>query len=159
MIEYMEGSALDPVLRPAVIAHVVNDANRFGSGFAGQMAEKWPHAKALYHEAFTPMGIARQRLEPGKVLLVSVPETEQSVWIAHLCAQHGLKGPANPHPLDLNWLYAALCKLHPFVVREGASVHMPRIGTDRGGRIWAEVEPVIQAGLPDVPVIVYDLPR
>ena len=154
-IRYAIGDALEPAYRPAIIPHIVNDINRFGSGFAGAMAAKWPHAKAEYH------AWARQEFEFPLVLgLVRWSPVTEDIVVVHMCAQHGLRGPANPHPLALVALDQCLGLVARTAVRfPGYTLHMPRIGCGLSGGTWAEVEPLIQRHLSQLDVTVYDLPQ
>jgi hypothetical protein len=47
-LTYAIGDATVPTVRPAIVVHVVNDVGRFGAGFAGVVAQRWPAAKADY---------------------------------------------------------------------------------------------------------------
>jgi O-acetyl-ADP-ribose deacetylase (regulator of RNase III) len=126
-----------------VVAHVVNDAGKWGQGVSGAIGRRWPVAEAEY------------RAWPGRALgrvLLSTPES--GVTVAHICAQHGVRSRTNPVPLHTQSLRAGLFALAQ-VVLEGTVVVMPKLGCGLAGGTWPEVEPIIRDALGRLDVVVY----
>lgn len=78
-----------------------------------------------------------------------------------MLAQHGYRSSARPRPLKDDALRQCLGLLAECAVQREATVHIPRIGADRGGARWDEIEPMIAETLLArcVHVTVYDLPE
>lgn len=155
-IEYREGDATDPPMRPVVIAHIVNDAGVMGAGFALAIADRYPHVKNQYRAwrlGRTPLG---KRFELGMTQVVKVGS---DLFVANMLAQRGLyQRDTNPNPLQLFALDACLGDLGTRV-KPGTTVVMPRIGTGLAHGRWSHIEPMVMRNLiaRDIPVIVYDL--
>ncbi len=116
MIKYRVGDAAVPVVdeRPLVIAHVVNNVGRFGAGFSGAIARKYPGAKRVYKALWGG-------LEPGFGHVLIAREGD-GVIIAHMMAQNGLRSPRNPQPLRYDWLTYCLAWLDGFCEDEEVGV-------------------------------------
>lgn len=152
-ITYHVGDATDPPMRPAIIAHVVNDAGAWGAGFVVALSRRWPDAEADYR--------AWRRHGPGFRLGNSrmVAVTEDGLWVANMVAQHGIRrGPDGIPPIRYDALAEALGRAAGSAAHLGAELHMPRIGCGLAGGTWDRVEPIIREACVGVPVHVYDLP-
>lgn len=164
-IRYLNGDALDPVPRyrqtvdhPAVIAHVVNDVGRYGAGFAGAVAKRYPHARSNYLQWSVGDGNPSwPKFQLGSVQVFPIEPT--GLWMAHLLAQRGLRSPRNKVPLDLDSLKESLRGLWLWSTISEAEVHMPEIGCGLAGGSWGQVEPLVTKFLSgkDIPVTVYRL--
>lgn len=168
-ITYATGDATAPDTsdgRPAVIAHICNDVGAWGAGFVVPLAARWPAARDQYlawREAgrwVDPDG-EEHLFMLGMVQFVDVGG---GVTVANMIAQTGLGRPrlAVP-PLRYNALGKCLAKVGAHAARNGARVHMPRIGTGLAGGTWTRIGSLIVERLPvggdgGVPVTVYDLP-
>ena len=176
MIEYRVGDATAPDVDDGLvfIAHVCNDAGAFGRGFAGAVAERWPHVRDRYrawwrgagYESLGPFELGRiqlVRVAPRRELTSESATAEYPQWwVVNMVAQRGLPSHNNRAPLSLHALNTCLDRLAPVVRRTTttATVVMPRIGTGYGGTPWSKIEPVIDRHLTGLaPVIVYDLPK
>lgn len=163
-ITYREGDALEPVARNSnsdiVITHLVNDAGLYGAGFAKAVTQRYPVARTRYRNWFRSSylndSVEKTPFELGMVQIIPLIP---SLWMAHLLAQHGVRGPGNSVPLDLDALENCLWLLGKKV--EGrdrdSEVHMPRIGCGLAGGSWAQIEPLVNEYLSekDIPVTVY----
>lgn len=129
--------------RPLIVAHVVNDAGKWGKGVSAAIGQRWPVAEADYR--------AWRGRALGRVLL-STPEP--GVTVAHVCAQHGVRSRVTPVPLHLPSLRLGLFALAQ-VVLEGTTVVMPKLGCGLAGGTWPEVEPIIRDALARLDVVVY----
>lgn len=147
VITYRTGNAAEPVERPAIIAHVVNDIGAWGAGFTRSLGF-YRRAEESYRAWVREPTFGR-----GLILTVRV---SRDLYVAHLAAQRGVRGRGNLVPLDLDALDACLAALARNVPL-GASVHMPRIGCGLAGGRWEQVGPMVERHLGALPVFVYDL--
>lgn len=114
---------------PYVIAHVVNDrAHAWGrTGFAGQLARRYPQAAGAFR-AWTTL--------PGNLRLGELHAVEErGGWVASLVAQEGF-GPSDAPRLRYPALADALDKLSALCLARGLPVHLPAIGTGQAGGDW-----------------------
>ena len=158
MIAYLTGDATRPeTAGPVVIVHVVNDIGAWGSGFVLAVSRRWPQPERAYRAWPKP----ERRLGAVQFVPVASPDPNAPWWVANLVGQHGIRSRVNPTPVRYTAIADGLALVAAHAVEHGASVHMPRIGCDRGGGHWREVEPLITGTLvaAGVPVTVYDLPR
>jgi hypothetical protein len=166
VITYHIGDATQPDLDGvATIAHILSDSpqGHYDAGFAKALAVRHPRAQARFRawaqNDHILAGTARS-FRLGAVQWVGVghdlgrSHRFGDRWVANMVAQHGLISPTNPHPLDLDAL--DLCLRHLADETRGPIV-MPRIGCQRGGGTWDEVEPLIEAALKAHDTHVYDL--
>jgi O-acetyl-ADP-ribose deacetylase (regulator of RNase III) len=162
MINFIRGDATNPLAKgPKVIAHVCNDAGKWGAGFVIALSRKWDKPERSYkHWYSTGKGNVGQDFSLGQIELVSVTS---HMWVCNMIAQagthHGSKGP----PIRYDALDACLRKLGDKCRNQGwayssdVTIHMPRIGCGLAGGKWDQVEPLIDKNIPDIPVYVYDL--
>jgi len=155
MIKYLHGDATKPQSETEIItiAHVCNDANKFGSGFAAAIEKAYPGVRQEY------INRAPHRL--GDVYDILVGETEyQSLYVAHMVAQ------IDPYPRDgsckLQYHALETCLNHlkstwDFYTSKNTthSIHMPKIGAGLAGGDWNKIEKVIDTVLEGLPVFVY----
>lgn len=127
-----------------VIGHGVNLQGAFGAGVAGQIARRYPWAKADYLRWF-------HRAVLGQVLLSSpLPRTDVrqdpvTHRIAHLATQ-GMPGPC----ADLWAIEKALLNLVQ-VMRPHYVLALPQIGCGIGGLEWDDVMPIVERVLEPAP--------
>lgn len=149
MINYVIGDATCPIGDGSkIIAHVVNDLGAWGSGFVLAISKKWPHVEMRYRSAARAGDIVL-----GSTMMVPA---ELGVTIANMVAQRGLRSRGNPVPLRIKALVSCLASLKS--LGASRSIHMPRIGCQRGGSTWDKIEPIVARELDGVDVYVYDLP-
>lgn len=150
---------VDGTTGPVIITHVVSDSARAWSrrGVAAALARKWPTAAA----AFRAWSIAAPgNLTLGHVHHVDLADaTGQQVTIASMVVQQGY-GPGPTTRLQYDALAAALGAVADIAVRNGATVHMPRIGAGQAGGRWDLIEAAVADRLVErgVPVTVHTLP-
>lgn len=149
-IIYKIGDATSPQAEGMkVIAHVCNNENKWGSGFVIALSKKWQKPEEYY------------RYEQPRVLgNVGYVSVEEDIVIANMIAQDGInpklkKGKENP-PIKYDALVDCLLQLNRFCEKNNATLHMPRIGSDRAGGNWIAIEALIQEFI-HIPVYVYDL--
>jgi O-acetyl-ADP-ribose deacetylase (regulator of RNase III) len=149
-----DATAPDPA-RPGVLAHVCNDAGKWGAGFVLALSRRWPQPEREYRAWYA--GRAGNDFALGAAQIVRV---EAWLEVANMVAQHGLRSARNPVPLRLDALEQCLTRVATHATQTAADVHMPRIGAGLGGGRWEDIAGVIEgvfAGRP-TRVIVYDLP-
>jgi O-acetyl-ADP-ribose deacetylase (regulator of RNase III) len=153
-IEYRTGDATCPQgPGPKVIVHICNDAGKWGAGFVLAISRRWPQPEAAYREAFQQGG----GLALGAVQFVPV---EAELTVANMVAQHGVRRAGSAPPIRYEVLRKTLSGVARFARANGASVHMPRIGSGLAGGTWEEVSAIVEDVLSGegIPVRVYDLP-
>jgi O-acetyl-ADP-ribose deacetylase (regulator of RNase III) len=158
-LRVVTGDATSPQAdgKPAIIAHVCNDAGRWGSGFVMAVSGRWWQPEAAYLNWYA--GRSGNGFGLGAVQLVTV---EPNLWVANMVGQHGTLSSASGGrpPVRYRAVRQCLDTVGAVASGLGASVHMPRIGCGLAGGSWDRVEPIISAALCErgVPVIIYDLP-
>ncbi len=155
MIRYVKGDATAPQRQGGVhvIVHVCNDTGGWGAGFSGALSARWPEPEQEYRAQF---GVDGAMLRLGETQLVDIGD---KLWVANCVAQHGYRRPGNLRPLRDAALESCLALVAKLFAKEGAVVHMPRIGCGLAGGTWEEVEPIINRTLvvSGMSVMVYDL--
>jgi O-acetyl-ADP-ribose deacetylase (regulator of RNase III) len=150
-IQYLTGDATRPVGNGnKIIAHVCNDAGKWGKGFVLAISNRWPQPRdefLLLH--------SRRALMLGMVQLVRV---EKTIWVANMIAQKGIKAEGGVPPIRYDALLECLKQLGFHAHQSPASIHMPRIRCGLAGGEWDKVEKLICETLPATRVYVYDLP-
>lgn len=152
-IQYLVGDATNPAVepgKPAIIAHVCNDAGGWGAGFVLAISRQWPAPEASYR------AMAGRSLVLGTVEFVPVGG---GIEVANMIAQRGF-GHRGGIPLSYLALGECLKIVALRAVEIGASVHVPRIGCGLAGGKWEAVEQLVRDSLSqrNVEVCVYDLP-
>jgi O-acetyl-ADP-ribose deacetylase (regulator of RNase III) len=140
---------------PAVIAHICNDAGKWGRGFVMAVSNRWPAPEKTYRAAFA----SGQKPGLGDVQFIPV---QNNITIANIIGQHGIRLPRSSKeepPIRYEAVRAGLRKVADYAKRTRSSVHMPRIGCGLAGGRWDMIEPLIEENLlsKDVSVTVYDL--
>ena len=155
-IEYLVGDAREARgTGKRVIAHIVNDGTaRWGAGFALQVAKEWSFIQEEFQEW---VNRDRRNLSLGKVHCAKI---DDDLSIVHMVAQKGY-GPSGKPRIRYADLGDALGQLHEIASSQGASVHMPRIGTGQAGGNWELIRDLVDEHLVrrGTPVFVYALPR
>lgn len=158
MIREIEGDIL--LSRAQVIAHGIAPHDRFDSGLALALRERWPSMVRDYRHA-----IHDKPLEPGQIWDWSGVDADgHTRRIVNLLTQGMLHdGPAaRPAKATLENVSRALKALARFVREENIrSVALPRLATGVGGLQWSDVKPLVQQHLGDlgVPVVLYEIYR
>jgi len=135
---------------PKIIAHVCNDRGRWGKGFVMAISDKWPEAARKYRQ-WHKAG-AKEGFGLGAVQLV---ELTPSLTLANMIGQNGIKTGSKGPPVRYNAIGEALMAVAAHAVSEGASIHMPRIGTGLAGGEWQQIESLLRIVLESYSVHVY----
>lgn len=149
MITYLVGDATDPVERPAIITHIVNNIGAWGSGFVLAVSKRWTAPKAAYHQWIRDS----EELSLGSCQFVPV---EDGLWVANMVGQDGIRRVNGVPPIRYGAVEDALEAVAVYAKEVGASVHMPRIGCGLAGGSWDQIEPLIKSALEEHDVYVYD---
>merc|ERR1711985_87775 len=133
-----------------IIAHVCNDIGRWGKGFVMAISDKWPEAASMYRQ-WHKSGV-KEGFEMGAVQLI---ELTPSLTLANMIGQNGIKTGSKGPPVRYDAIGKALMAVGAYAVSEGASIHMPRIGTGLAGGEWQQIEALLDAMLERYSVHVY----
>lgn len=153
-IVYTAGDATRPSgADNRVIVHVCNDEGGWGKGFVVAISKRWPEPEARYREWYRERGDNDFGL--GVVQFVKV---EDSLWVANLVGQRGLRSVHGVPPIRYEAVAEGLGRVARFATQHHASVHMPRIGCGLAGGTWDRIEPLITKELCELSlrVTVYD---
>lgn len=148
MVKYKKGDLLEA--SEDIIAHGVNCVGGFGSGVAGQIAKKYPHARDSYLNKFDNEG-----WELGDVQLLGDPSMKHMV--ANCATQFEF------FPRDVcNADYPAIVKTMEMVKNlakclGNKSIAIPKIGCGLAGGDWLIVRQLLEGTFLDYDVTVYEL--
>lgn len=131
-----------------IIAHVVNDIGAFGAGFSGALERAYPGTRLAYWD-----NIRQHQHTLGAVFVTKTGS--RNVYVAHLVAQHGVRGKDNPVPIKYHALKMCLQELSTRVTGYDV-IQMPKIGSGLAGGDWSKIEPMIQKYLGGFNVVVCD---
>ena len=151
-IQFITGDATRPIgSGHKIVAHICNDAGKWGKGFVLAVSARWWQPKAQFLKLHL-----KHSLILGSVQLVRV---ERSIWVANMIAQSGVARPENPAPIRYEALLECLKQLGFHAHQLRASIHMPRIGCGLAGGSWDKIEPMLRETLPGTKVFVCDPPK
>lgn len=153
LLKFVKGDATLPLgSSNRYILQIVNDEGKYGAGFSGVLARRWPKVELEYRRWW------RERY--GKLVLgdIQVIQILSDLVVINMVAQKGIVGPKNPKPIDYSALQVCLSKAGEEISKYNAGIHMPRIGTRLSQGNWEEIEPLIEQELlkRGINVIVYD---
>ena len=153
-IQYVEGDATAPIgAGPKIIVHVCNDQGGWGKGFVVAISKRWKAPEREYR-AWHRRG-SEPPFELGQVQVVPVAD---GLSVANLIGQEGMRAKQGVPPIRYGAIAEGLARVRAHALREGASVHMPRIGCGLAGGKWEEILPILERELlaQGVDVTVYD---
>ena len=158
-LRYVTGDATAPQGEgPKVIVHVCNDIGGWGRGFVLALSKRWAAPEARFRRWHRD---GRDGDVPYALGSVQFVEVEPGLWVANLIGQHDVLPAADgAPPVRYDAIRDGLIEVARFAARNGASVHMPRMGAGLAGGDWDTIAAIVQAKLADdgVAVTVYDLP-
>lgn len=170
-IHYVTGDAAHPQgSGPRVIAHIVNDEGRWGSGFVLALSKRDPVPEEAYRYwaltgVYDDPDFGTHPFALGHTQFIAIGSHADLTFVANMIAQRGVRSsPSAPRAVRYGALInclnqvARFCLMH-HPAHPKASVHMPRIGCGLGGGTWEHVEPIINDTLIEqgIDVTVYDL--
>lgn len=153
-IHYLKGDATVPQTKGVkIIAHICNDLGGWGKGFVLAVSKRWKEPEKEYRNWYHFR--SENNFGLGEIQIVQV---EQSVYVANMIGQKGIKTGSNEVPVRYEAIEKCLEELAKQALRINASIHMPRIGCGLAGGKWEQIEPIIERTLleNEVEVYVYD---
>jgi len=162
MIRYQSGDATCPIVKTGtrVIAHVCNDAGKWGAGFSGAVSKEWKEPEEFYRKQFR---FSKNRCKLGAVQWAFI---DTDLAVANMIAQEGVRSVLNPKPIRYDALERCLNKTaegchgligdSTTISKRKVTVHMPRIGCGLAGGSWDRVGPLVEEAFWDLDVYVYD---
>jgi len=137
-LKYKTGDATVPESAGhRLIIHVCNNEGKWGAGFVLAVSKRWIKPEQEYRRWFR----SRNMFKLGEIQEVGV---QSDTIIINMVAQDGVyQKPDGTPPIDYDALEQCLDKVGELAVREGSSIHMPRIACGLAGGSWDKVEPLI----------------
>lgn len=147
-LHYVKGNAAQASYGKGrkIVTHIVNTMGRWGKGFVLALTNRFGKEVGRKYRAWHKCGGGggNPKFELGAVQVV---EVDRLISVANMVAQTGIKTGSRGPPIEYEALAETLSTVGALAEAEGASVHMPRIGTGLAGGTWGEVEPLILAVL------------
>jgi O-acetyl-ADP-ribose deacetylase (regulator of RNase III) len=157
MITYLTGDATKPnVPGPKIIAHITNDEGGWGAGFVLALNKLSSEPKKMYKSMYNYWTM-RNKLLFIPLGTVNYARVNHDLYVANMTAQHRTITSVNK-PICYKSVEHCLRNVSEFARREGATIHMPRIGCGLAGGNWSVIESIIDDVLYHENVFVYDLP-
>jgi O-acetyl-ADP-ribose deacetylase (regulator of RNase III) len=150
---FVKGDAANPLHEGhKIIAHICNDIGGWGAGFVLCLSQRWSKPQEDYLEWFN----SKKNFALGEVQFVNV---QDDISVANMIAQENIEPLNGIPPIRYGALKECLEKVAEFALKNGSSVHMPRIGCGLAGGEWEKVESIIKQSLlnANVDVFAYDL--
>jgi hypothetical protein len=148
------------------VPHVCNNVDLFGAGFAAQVGEYYPTAKANYHM----LGKNFLSKNMGYSQIVKVKEDSKykhKLYFVNMIAQNSVRSPNNTRPLNYYGLVKSMVSLAHFIDNntgflsktESIEIHCPKFGSGLAGGNWLFISELIKDIWSKYPVIVYGPPK
>ena len=159
-LRYLEADATLPQgPGPKLLVHVCNDIGAWGRGFVLGLSQRHTEPERRY-KAWVA-GQEDLPFELGQVQFVTVTP---DLMVANLIGQHDIarKGQAQDRPpVRYEAIREGLGRVKTEAQRQGASIHMPRIGAGLAGGNWQVIEQIVDEELVahGLSVTVYDFPQ
>lgn len=165
-LTYRIGDAVHPHIydweKRVAIAHLCNDANRWGAGFSGALSRRFPQALARYRKHGKILTLCSNHY-----VQVDMPDGV-TYHIVNMVAQRGItnrytdddSNDRRPDRVRYDALRQCLCYLHDYCLMHSVQrVIMPMIGAGLAGGDWLRIEGLIcqELATRGIPVSVYML--
>jgi len=148
MIHYTTGNLLEADTEALV--NTVNTVGVMGKGIALMFKERFPDIFKAYSGA-----CKNKDVRTGQMFVTPTGQLHGPQWIIHFPTKRHWR-----HPSKLDWIDEGLADLGRVLIsKEIKSVAIPPLGTGNGKLDWADVKPLIEkhlADLPGVEVLVYE---
>jgi O-acetyl-ADP-ribose deacetylase (regulator of RNase III) len=164
-LSFVKGDATLPIvgLGPKALVHICNDRGGWGKGFVLAVSKRWKQPEQAYRQWYAQRIWEGVAFELGASQFVNV---EPNLHVVNMIAQtgygknnqnlHRTSEPDSTPPIRYDALEQCLTTVSAWAVEQGASVHMPRIGTGLAGGKWGDIEPILRRTLMALNVYVYD---
>jgi hypothetical protein len=166
-ITFLRGDATKPDCPGyKIIVHCVNTLGRWGSGFVISISKRWKEPKQCYTEWYNDNGWFQtsRNIIPFQQGQIQIVKVEHDIAVCNLIGQSGI-GAFPPRcselpPVRYGAIHEGLIRLREYINDNvtDPSIHMPRMGCDRAGGEWRNIEDIINIvffGI-DIPIFVYD---
>ena len=141
-LRYLIGDATEPILKPAVIAHVCNNVGAWGAGFVLALSKKNSYPEQAYRSWYDKKHYQGVPFTLGASQLVKFKEKD--ILIANMIAQNELHPLDGVPPIRYEVLRQCLSGLHNFMKTHNYTLHMPRIGVGLAGGKWDKIETLVK---------------
>lgn len=118
-----------------IICHIVNDANKMGSGVAKALFLKWPEVRSEY--------IAKGNLKPHELGEVQFIPVETDILVANIVGQHDIFWKNGIPPVRYDAIREGLKKVFIRAKEINASIHCPPLGAGLAGGEWSIIEKIL----------------
>jgi len=151
MIQYTSGNLLDA--DTTALVNTVNTVGVMGKGIALMFKERYPDIFKDYATA-----CKNKEVQTGRMFVTQTGKLHGPKWVIHFPTKRHWRQPSK-----LEWIDEGLADLRRVLVEKQIdSVAIPPLGAGNGKLDWADVKPLIEkhlADLPGVEVIVYEPTR
>lgn len=148
MIHYTTGNLLEADV--TALVNTVNTVGVMGKGIALMFKEQFPDISKDYVAA-----CKNKDVETGRMFVTPTGQLYGPRWVIHFPTKRHWR-----HPSKLEWIDEGLADLRRVLISNDIhSVAIPPLGAGNGKLDWADVKPLIEkhlADLPAVEVIVYE---
>lgn len=140
MIEYIEGNIFDSPAQ--VIVNAVNTVGVMGKGIALEFKKRYPQMFEKYKIA-----CEKRQLTIGKLMLISAPD--------HMLLMFPTKENWR-YPSKLSYIEQGLKHFCDIYAQRGiTSIAFPKLGCGNGDLDWADVRPLMEKYLKNLPIDIY----
>ena len=139
-LTYVVGDATRPIGDGyKIIVHCCNDIGAWGSGFVLSLSQRWREPERQYR------GWARHAPTtfPFKLGQVQFVWVEKDIEVANLIGQHGIRSQNRLPPIRYSAIREGFDRIATYALNKGASVHMPKLGSERAGGDWNLVADIV----------------
>lgn len=155
LLRFRKGDAVNPLGGTfRYILQVNNNEGKYGAGFSGAIAKKWPQVEKEYRNWW------RQQMGKLKLGEIQVVQVQTDTAVINMIAQDGIRESAKSKTVHIKYdaLEECLKKAAKEILDNGGSVHTVRIGCGLAGGSWNEVESIIKEQLikKGINVTIYD---
>lgn len=141
MIYHIIGNAMEPIVLPAYICHIVNNKGLWGAGFVLAISKISKKPEEAYRKLQYSNINENKRYPLGKIQIVPI---SKDISVCNMIAQNGIRSRTNTIPLNYRALANCLDKIHKKAKKTNYTIHMPRIGAGLAGGDWDSIENIIK---------------
>jgi hypothetical protein len=140
-IHYLIGDATNPIHKPCVIPHTVNDVGLWGSGFVLAVSKKNKEPEKAYKEWYREGRGSTVPFELGAIQIISY---DTDTYIANMIAQHDVRTINGVPPVRYDALEKCLESVYNFAKNSKLCICCPRFCAVRSGGDWKIIEAIVQ---------------